>query len=84
MITHSMQITGRCPLECADAYEATFRTRRLIPVEVIIAAVKVYTIAPIFQEQLTQQLADCLQCEVELVGTHSNVRSTVVSLPRAA
>jgi GTP cyclohydrolase I len=50
-----------------------------MPVEVIEAAIKVFTMAPIFQEALTRQLAECLQCHVETTGSHGKFRTTCES-----
>ena len=43
MTTHTTTITGKCPHGCPDVYEATFETTRVIPVEVIAAAVACFT-----------------------------------------
>jgi hypothetical protein len=70
MNTHTTIITGKCPHGCPDVYKATFETERLIPVEVIQAAITCYTLAPVYQEDLTERLAECLQCRVTLKGGH--------------
>lgn len=77
--THTTTVTGKCPLGCDDEYTATFETARLIPVEVIDAAIKVYTQGPVFQEDLTKRLADCLQCRVTLTGLHGRFETTTVA-----
>jgi len=71
MTTHTTTITGKCPHGCPDVYEATFEVGRLIPVEVIQAAIDCYTMGPVYQEDLTRKLAECLRCKVTLKGTHS-------------
>jgi hypothetical protein len=71
MTTHTTTITGKCPLGCPDVYEATFTTTRLIPVEVIQAAITCFTSGPVYQEDLTSKLAECLRCKVTLKGSHS-------------
>lgn len=76
MNTHATTITGKCPHGCPDVYEATFEVERLIPVEVIETAVKCYTLAPVYQEDLTRKLADCLQCRVTLKGSHGGFITT--------
>ena len=78
MNTHATTITGKCPHGCPDVYEATFEVERLIPVEVIKAAIDCYTLAPVYQEDLTRKLAECLQCRVTLKGDHGGFASTTV------
>jgi hypothetical protein len=70
MTSHTTTITGKCPHGCQDVYEATFETKRLIPVEVIQAAINCCTMGPVYQEDLTRRLAECLRCRVTLKGSH--------------
>lgn len=77
--THSTAITGKCPHGCEDTYKATFRMARLIPVEVIDAAIKSLTHTPIYQESLTRSLADVLVCEVTLTGDHGSFSTTTTA-----
>lgn len=70
MTTHTTTITGKCPFGCVDVYEATFTADRLIPVEVIQAAIGAFTHGPVYQEELTRRLAECLRCKVTLRGPH--------------
>jgi hypothetical protein len=74
--THELTIAAKCPHGPDDTYLATFRTNRMIPCEVVLEAVRVLTISPVYQESLTATLADVLQCEVELRGTHTGVKTT--------
>lgn len=76
MTEHKTTITGKCPHGCPDVYEATFEVERLIPVEVIRAAVTCYTLAPVYQEDLCRRLAECLQCRVTLKGSHGAFATT--------
>lgn len=76
--THTTTITGKCPHGCPDVYEATFETGRLIPVEVIQAAIACYTHGPVYQEDLTRKLADCLRCRVTLVGSHQAFKTVTI------
>lgn len=64
------------PSRAEDLYAATFETDRLIPVEVIAECIRVFTLGPIYQEELTRKLADVLRCRVTLVGTHGRFRTT--------
>lgn len=70
MTTHTTTITAKCPHGCPDVYEAVFEVGRLVPVEVIQAAIDCYTTAPVYQEDLTRKLSSCLQCKVTLKGSH--------------
>lgn len=76
MVTHKTTITGKCPHGSSDVYDAVFETNRLIPVEVIQAAITCFTIAPVYQEDLTKKLADSLQCRVTLTGVHKQFTTT--------
>jgi len=76
LITHEMQVYGECPIDGKpDIYDVTFITRRFIKVEDIAAAVKDIP-SPVFQEMMTQQLADKLGCKVRSVGYHSGIKTT--------
>lgn len=78
-VRHELQMTARCPADGRpDVYRLTVRTGRTIPVEDILAAVLTATKEPAFQEAITQELHRLLAAEVETVGTHSGVVTTVV------
>jgi hypothetical protein len=47
-------------------------------VEVIQAAITCYTLAPVYQEDLTRKLADCLRCRVTLKGGHGAFITTTI------
>jgi hypothetical protein len=70
---HKTVIHSVCPVNgMIDEYGATFYVKgRVLPVEDIQAAIDELTVTPIFQEELTLQLARRLQCSVMTVGTHS-------------
>ena len=70
---HKTVIHSTCPVNgMIDEYGATFYvTGKVIPVENIQDAIDELTVTPIFQEELTLQLAKRLQCSVMTVGTHS-------------
>lgn len=70
MTVHKTSITADCPHGAHDVYEASFETERLIPVEVIEAAISCFTKSPIYQEELAAILAECLCCRVTLRGSH--------------
>lgn len=80
-VEHQLQISGICPINgVRDSYVATVRIKRMLTVEEIIERADNLSksMEPMFQEQLTQALADLLCAEVETVGYHSGVRTTVV------
>jgi GTP cyclohydrolase I len=69
----------------ADAYDCfVYTTDRLLPCEEVAKAVEQLTQAPIYQEALTQQLADRLRAKVKTVGRHTagNIETTVVCHPK--
>lgn len=73
---HSLAIHATCAVNgCPDEYQATVRTSRVIRVEDILEAVRVATVNPILQEDLTARLARVLRCQVETTGEHSGVRT---------
>lgn len=76
---HRIVIHGTCPHGCPDVYTGRFKTTRMIPVEVVEAAIKCCTLTPIYQESLTQRLADILACEVTLNGMHGNFYSETIA-----
>jgi GTP cyclohydrolase I len=78
LVEHTLTMSAQCPNGCRDLYEVTFRVGKLVMVEELLEVVAQYEEREIFQEELTQQLADLLQCEVESQGTHSDVRTRVV------
>jgi hypothetical protein len=70
MTKHKTTISAKCPQGASDVYEADFETNRLMPVEVIQAAIECFTKFPTYQEELTCNLAKCLLCRVTLKGSH--------------
>jgi len=82
MVIHKTMIVGKCPHGCADLYQAEFRVRnRVIPVERIQEEIDAATKEPIYQEDLTQALADSLGCEVQLEGVHGRFNSISSATP---
>lgn len=69
---HRTTIVGRCPLGCADVYDAEFRVTgdAVLQVERIAEAVADLTRDPVFQEDLTRRLAARLGCVVVTRGRH--------------
>lgn len=68
---HRTTIVGKCPHGCADVYEAEFHVEnRIVTVETILSEIVLVTREPIYQESLTQMLADHLGCHVVTVGVH--------------
>lgn len=76
MITHEIKVYGYCPVDGKnDSYDVTISTMRLIKVEDILIAINGLN-WPIFQETMTQQLADVLGCRVKSIGYHSGIKTT--------
>lgn len=69
---HRTTIVGECPLGCIDIYEAEFHVvSRVIEVGDIADAIREATEEPIYQEDLTQLLANNLGCKVVTRGMHT-------------
>lgn len=84
-VTHTLLMSAACPVAPRlDFYECVVVTDRLIRTEDIAKAVDAYYGAKIFQEQICQELADKLQCQVTLRGEHSGVKTEVTCEPKAA
>lgn len=83
LVEHTLTVCARCPVnELRDVYEVTFRLNRLIKVEELLTITGEYSGKKIFQEELTQAMADRLQCIVESRGTHSGVKTKVICEPK--
>lgn len=83
-VRHHVIIQSTCPVDRSeDRYDCYVYSRRLLKCEDVIAAVGQLTTAPVFQELLTQRLADVLGCKVKTSGLHvrGTVRTTVVCRP---
>lgn len=73
IVTHKTSIVCKCPISNhSDYYVAEFKTTKLIQVENIAEAIQKHTRSPIFQEHLTKNLAEELQCEVTTAGRHGD------------
>jgi galactitol-specific phosphotransferase system IIB component len=76
LVTHEVQVYGSCPVDGkTDTYDVTVTTRKVIKVEDILAAIHAIN-WPIFQEEMTQQLADSLGCRIRSIGYHSGIKTT--------
>lgn len=73
---HQTTIVSRCPHGGIDVYTAEFRVEdRILTVEAIQAEIDQAAQSPIYQEALTQRLADRLGCVVITTGTHGRFRT---------
>jgi hypothetical protein len=76
MITHEVKVYGHCPVDGKnDFYDVTISTMQFLKVEDILLAINGLN-WPLFQETMTQQLADVLGCHVRSVGYHSGIKTT--------
>ena len=79
---HRTTIVAKCPLGTMDVYEAEFDVgARFIAVETIQACINSLTRVPVFQEKLTQVLANAVQCRVTLRGSHGAFDTECVAEP---
>jgi GTP cyclohydrolase I len=82
---HRTTIVGKCPHGCPDLYAAEFHVEdRVIMVEDIQAAIDDLTREPVYQEALTQALADRLSCVVETRGVHGRFLTECRAEPKEA
>lgn len=83
---HRTTIVGKCPHGCPDVYSAEFHVvDRVITVESIQAEIDAATKEPVYQEDLTQRLANRVGCNVVTLGTHgrfeTECRAEPVTVP---
>jgi hypothetical protein len=84
-VKHLEIIHARCPMEPAvfDYYEVAVEADRTIDVESIRAALVHVAGEIIFQEALTQRLADAINAKVTTSGLHRTTRTEVACTPLA-
>lgn len=82
-VEHTFTMIAKCPVNnLQDVYEVTLRMDKVMPVERILGHIGGFVGVKLFQEEITQSLADTFECEVESVGVHSNVKTRVVCTPQ--
>lgn len=82
-IEHTLTMQAKCPINnLPDFYEVTFRMEKFVQVEMLLGHVGALNGVKLFQEEITQSLADSFQCEVESLGIHSGVKTRVVCTPQ--
>lgn len=70
-VTHKFRLVCRCPVnDDVDVYECAVTVYRLVRCEDVLAAAERHAGTKVFQEALTQALADELRGTVETRGTH--------------
>ena len=73
-VVYRTTFAATCPVDGSDdVYRVRVRSDWMIPVEEIVAALGELRGKPIYQEELTQRLADELGAEVATRGAHSGV-----------
>lgn len=76
LVKHHLTITASCPIDQKpDHYEAVIECVRVVKVEDILEAVTALKNRPVFQEELTQELARALGAKVTTTGYHSGVKT---------
>lgn len=79
-VKYELVVESGCPVDgLGDVYQCTLISNKPIAVETILEVVTRYKDNLIFQEELAEQLARELFCNVELVGYHSGVKVTVIA-----
>jgi len=85
-VVHQIEVRATCPVNGdADLYRCWVVVRdRVLKCEDVAEAVADLTREPVFQESLTQALADRLRAKVKTVGRHTagNVLTTVICEPK--
>ena len=78
LVEHRLTLRGTCPTDGSeDVYNCLVLADRTIPVELILDHADVITKSgPLFQEEITRQLAHVLTAEVITHGIHSGVYTT--------
>ena len=76
-ITYEIEVRGLCPVDLSfDVYQVKISSMKIVKVEDIISVINVLQ-WPLYQEEMTQQLAEKLKCSVCSVGYHSGVKTIV-------
>lgn len=79
---HKTHMFAECPKGTSDYYEVEFHvTDRVLPVEDIQQAIAKATKQTIYQEDLTQRLANWLKCDVVTFGIHSGFKTECTCSP---
>ena len=85
-VRHHIEVRSTCPVNGdADLYQCFVYVRdRVLKCEDVADAVADLTREPIFQESLTQALANRLQAKVKTAGRHTagNILTTVICEPK--
>lgn len=73
-VKHKFTVHAKCPVNGDDDYyDCTITVYRTLPVERINEVILELTQEPIFQEDLTEELAMRLEASVVSEGSHGNV-----------
>lgn len=77
IVLYELHIRCKCPVNNGeDEYKLSLESAHMIEVETILAAVTQLTTAPVYQEALTEGLAEKLNAAIITVGYHSGVKTT--------
>lgn len=77
-VEHVLEIVAVCPVDQKpDVYTCVVTASRVIPVEMILEAVKDLSTKEMYQEDVCQELHRRLASCVQLTGYHSGVKTTV-------
>lgn len=76
LVKHYLTVCATCPVdEKRDRYETVVECGRVLKVEEILDTIKTLSGKPIFQEELTLELARILGAKVTTTGYHSGVKT---------
>jgi hypothetical protein len=79
---HTTTIVGKCPHGCDDVYTAEFHVGNLfVSVESIAKIIAEIVGQPIYQELLTQELANRVGCKVKTRGMHGRFSTDCTATP---
>lgn len=73
---HRTTIVAQCPHGGVDVYQTEFHVgNRTVTVESIQTVIDAVVKNPVYQEDLTRQLANTLNCEVVTLGSHGRFQT---------
>jgi GTP cyclohydrolase I len=75
--TYEFNARAVCPVDgTLDDYVVTVKTDRFIAAEEIVSIVQGLASKPLYQENLTEDIAQRLNVAVKTVGMHSDIKTT--------
>jgi hypothetical protein len=77
LVKHYLTITAKCPINpgTMDRYDAIIECSLMLSVERILEEIEKFRELEIYQERLTESLAETLGAKVTTTGFHSGVKT---------